>query len=60
MPDHLLPRRAREGRQAQAALAADPFGPGECLRRMASVILGVAAIVPVMCVVHMVVMHRRV
>lgn len=47
-------------RQAQAPFAADPLGPSESLRRMASVILGVAAAVPVMCVVHMVVMHMRV
>ena len=55
-----LQRLPPDRRQAQAPLAADSFGPGESLRRMAAVILGVAAIVPVMCVVHMVVMHRRV
>ena len=55
-----LQRLPPDRRQAQAPLAADSFGPGESLRRMAAVILGVAAIVPVMCVVHMVVMHMRV
>ena len=55
-----LQRLPPDRRQAQAPLAADSFGPGESLRRVAAVILGVAAIVPVMCVVHMVVMHMRV